>query len=216
MSTLQEIRKNLKSKGAKKEDIKMALVMLMRLEVLDKMVFPENPATINFSIRKHPYGYPVAHRLPDEYTEARYNIYLDGLADFLREEKRKECLWIPKRPRSLLLKPTWEELLVPMMAHEVRHRAQCDCSLKKFSPRNSSLVKDDLLRSIVEFNELEVEERYKIYVRENKSKTFIRDRINRKEFDASVIEDLVAIKIHRKNAYSLREEIASAIKLEAP
>jgi hypothetical protein len=216
LSTLQETRKNLKRRGAKKEDIKVALIILDRLQGLDNMVFPENPATINFSIARHRFGYPVAHH-PNKNSETRYSIYLDGIADFLKEERRQKSLWIAgNRKGRRLLRPTWEELIIPMAAHEVRHRVQCDCSLKKFSPRSSSLIKDDPLRSIIEFNELELKERYKIYVRESKSKTFIKDRINRKEFDASTIERLVANMIHRKNAYSLREEIASVIKLQAP
>jgi len=215
LSTLQEIRKNLKKKGAKKEDIKIGLVILDRLQGLDSMVFPENPATINFSVAKHRFGYPVAHH-PNKNSETRYSIYLDGIAAFFKEEKKRRCLWIAgNRKGRKLLRPTWEELIVPVAAHEVRHRVQCG-SLKKFSPRSSNLIKNDPLRSIIEFNELEFKERYKIYIRENKSKIFIRDRINRKEFDASTIERLVASMIHRENAYSLREEIASTIKLQAP
>ena len=217
MSTLKEIRKELKAKGAKKEDIKIALAVLARLESLDRLVFPENPATINFSIRKHRFGYPIGYH-PNKNTEVRYSIYLDGVAGFFQEEKKKRGLWIPRssKNQTRFLRLTWEELLVSIVAHEIRHRVQQDCSLKKFSPKVANLVEDELLKAIIEFNELEFEERRKIYIRDNKSKTFIKDRVNRKEFDASVIERLVANMIHRKNAYSLREKIVSAIRLQVP
>ena len=114
------------------------------------------------------------------------------------------------------MRPTWEELLVHIAAHEVRHRVQRDCSLKKFSPESANLVKDEFLKKIIRFNELVFEESRNIYIVENKSKTYIKGRINRAEFDARVIERLVAAKIDGKNAYSLREEIVSIIKMPAP
>lgn len=216
MNTLQEIRENLKREGAKKEDIKLALAIMVRLETLDGMVFPENPVTINFSIKRHRFGYVAGH-FPDKSSETRYNIYLCGLVASLKEWKNSKSLWIPgNRKDRRLVRLTWDELLVSIAAHEVRHRVQFDYPLRKFSPRSSSLVKDEPLRSIIEFNELEFEERYKIYIREKKSKTFISERINRKEFDASTIERLVAHMVHRKHAYSLRKEIVAAIKLQAP
>ena len=58
--------------------------------------------------------------------------------------------------------------------------------------------------------------RREIYAKEKRSKVYIKGRINQKEFDAKIIERLVAIKIHGKNAYSLREETASIIKMSAP
>lgn len=212
MSTLKKIRKDLESKGARNEDIEMALAVLVRLEAIDRMVFPKNTAIINFSIGKGRFGHPIGHNK----RKAKYNIYLDGLANFFQEEKRKKCLWIPKRPKSLLLRATQEELLISIAAHEVRHRVQSDCSIKKFSSKNVDLIKDKLLRAVVRFNILEFEEREKIYIRDKESKAFIKDRINRREFDASVIERLVAIKVHQKNVYNLREEIISTIRLEAP
>ena len=220
MSTLKEIGKDLKEKGAKKEDIKMALAIMVYLSSLDSLVFPENPAIINFSIRRHRFGYPVGHH-PAKNDEARYNIYLDGVARFLREEKKERGLWIPNlnkgsRNRSKLLRPTWEELLVPMAAHEVRHRVQCDCSCGQFSPKNTSLVKDRLLRAIVTFEGYVFEENKKTWTQENKPRAYIQERMEPKEFDASVIERLIAAKIHGKNAYSLREEIVSIIKMSAP
>ena len=217
MSTLKELKKELKEKGAKKEDIKVALRMLVCLAGLDRLVFPENPATVNFSIGKYRLGFFTAHRLPSEQTEARYNIYINGLAKSLREEK-KEGLWILNVSKNQFrpMRPTWEELLVHIAAHEVRHRVQRDCSLKKFSPKSANLVKDELLKSTIKFNELVFEESRNIYIGENRSKAYIKGRINRKEFDARVIERLIAAKIHRKNIKDLLEEIVSVIKLQAP
>lgn len=217
MSTLKKIRKELKEKGAKTEDIRVALAMLVCLEALDRLVFPENPATINFSIRKHRFGYPIVYH-PNKDTETRYSIYLDGIAGFFQEEKKGGGLYIPMGSKNQFrpIKPTLKELLVHIAAHEVRHRVQHDCFLKKFSPRSANLIRDGLLKLIIEFEGLVFEESRKIYIRENRSKAYIKDRTNRKEFDASVIERLVAKMIHRKNAYSLREEIVSVIKMQAP
>ena len=217
MSTLKELKKELKEKGAKKEDIKMALRALICLEGIDRLVFPENPATINFSIGKYRLGFFAAHRLPSEQTEARYNIYINGLAKSLREEK-KEGLWIPNVSKNQFrpMRPTWEELLVYVAAHEVRHRVQHDCSLKRFSPKSANLVKDELLKSTIKFNELVFKESKNVYIKDNRSKAYIKGRINRKEFDAIAIERLIAAKIHRKNIKNLLEEIVSTIKMQAP
>lgn len=219
MSTLKETLSNeLKEKGAKKEDIKVALAIFAYLRTLDELVFPENPATVLFVARKHRSGCPVVH-YPNKNTETRYGIYLDGIADYLRKEKEGGGLYIPMGSKNKFrpgMRRVWEELLVPWAAHEVRHRVQHDCSPKKFSPKSANFSESELLKSIIEFTELVFEEDRKIYIRENKSKAYIKSQINRKEFDAKVIERLVSKMIYRKNAYSLREEIASAIKLSAP
>jgi len=217
MSTLREIRKNLKKAGAQRKDIKMALSMMIRLEKLDRIIFPKNPATICFSIKKHRFGYYITHIISDKHTKERYySIYLDGLADFFQEEKQKRFFWVSKNLKTKLIKYTSEELLLSIIAHEVRHRIQQDYSIKKFSNKSASLVKEKILKEVIIFNSFEFKERKKIYIREGKSKEFIEDRINPKEFDASIIENLVAIEIHRKNKNELREKIISAIKLQAP
>ena len=194
----------------------MALTIFVYLAALDRLVFPEDPVAINFSIRKHCSGFLVAHH-PNKNAETRYNIYVDGLADLWEARKKERKSWIPGNRRGhRLVKATREELLVSLAAHEVRHRVQSDCSPKKFSPKSANLVKDKFIKSIIRFEALVLEEDRKTYNKENKSKFFIRGRINRKEFDATVIERLIASKIHRKNAYSLREETASIIKMSAP
>lgn len=217
MSTLKELRKGLREKGAKREDIKAALKMLVYLGGLDRLVFPGNTATINFVVGKYRHGFFAAHRLPNGQTEAGYNIYVNGLAKSLREEK-KEGLWILNVSKNQFrpMRPTWEELLVHIAAHEVRHRAQRDYSLKKFSPGSANSVKNGFLKRIIRFNELVFEESKNIYIAENKSKAYIKGRINRAEFDAGVIERLIAAKIYRKNIKDLLEEIVSTIKMQAP
>ncbi len=190
----------------------MALNILVWLGMLDRMIFREKPAVINFSLKFR--EFQVAHH-PDN-SEVRYTICLDGLADSMKKEKEKGCLWIPgNRRRRRLRKPTWNELIIPIAAHEVRHRVQTDRSVKQFSSESSEMIEDDLLRSIVEYNGLVFQEEYAIYFRENRSEDFIGKRLSLKEFDAKVAEQLVANMIHRKDAYSFKE-IASAIQLQAP
>ncbi|MFH1423614.1 MAG: hypothetical protein ABIG29_01480 [Candidatus Nealsonbacteria bacterium] len=223
MSTLKEIKGSLKQAGFKKEDIKAVLRLLPYLGALDELVFPESPITIGFSTSKNRFEHFAGYH-PGKNAEVKYSIFVNGLAGRLQEEKERRGLWVPDiktkpghKKQSKLLKPTWEELLVPMAAHEVRHRVQNECLCKKFSPlKSAKLIKDDLLRAIVIFEGYVLEENEKTWTKENKPKAFIKERMERTEFDASVIERLVAVKIHGKNAYSLREEIVSIIKMSAP
>jgi hypothetical protein len=218
LSTLKEIRKELKDKRYKKEDINMAFAISRRLETLDRMVFPENPSPIGFSMRKNRFGFLAAHGPPEKDTGLRYFIHVEGINELVHEEKNKKWFFIPKNSNreAKLVRFTWEELLVSVAAHEVRHRVQHDCSIKKFSPRSACLIEDHILRSVIEFNKKEFEKREQIYIRDNEPKVYIKNRINRKEFDASTIEIFITNKIHGKDAYSLREEIARIIKLQAP
>ena len=198
------------------KDIKMARKILIRLEALDKMVFPEKPANFNFSIKKNFFGCFVSQD-PNKRVKSRYTIYLPGLADALNEEKQRKVFWLAeKRGNKKLSDPTWEELLVGIAAHEVRHRFQSDCPCKKFSFKSAATLEDGLLRAAVRFTGLKFKQLKKIYADQGRTKAFISHRTNRKEFDASVIERLVANMIHRKNAYSLLQEIVAAIKLQAP
>lgn len=222
MSTLKESQRTLEQAGFKEEDIKAVLRLLPYLGALDGLVFPESPITIGFSTSKNRFGHFAGYH-PGKNAEVKYSIFVNGLAGRLREEKEHRGLWVPDiktRPghkkQSKLLKPTWEELLVPMAAHEVRHRVQNECLCKKFSLKSAKLIKDDLLRAIVIFEGYVFEENEKTWIKENKPKAFIKERMERTEFDASIIERLVAAKIHGKNAYSLREEITSIIKMSAP
>jgi len=196
----------------------MAFVISRRLEKLDRMVFPENPSPIGFTIIKNRFGFLAAHGPLEQNTGLRYYIYIEGINELAHEEKKKKWFFIPENSNSKpkLIRFTWEELLVSVAAHEVRHRVQADCSIKKFSPRSICLVENHILRSVIEFNKKEFEKREKIYIRDNKPKAYIKNRINRKEFDASTIEIFVTNKIHKKNAYNLREDIARTIKLQAP
>jgi len=217
LSTLKEIKGNLKQAGFKKEDIGVTLRLFLCLESLDKLVFTESPVTVNFVSGKNPFEYFTGYHQRRNGEEI-YNIYVNGIAALIREENKQGFLYLPSGPKNQF-KParyTQEEFLVCTAAHEVRHRFQNNFLVKKFSPRSANLVKDDLLKSVIRFEELVFEECREIYAKEKRSKVYIKGRINQKEFDAKIIERLVAIKIHGKNAYSLREEITSIIKMSAP
>ena len=219
MSTLKKIKRILKEKGVEEENIKMGLAIMMRLEVLDGMVFPENPATIKLVVKRHRFGFLAAHIYPNQKTNERYSIYLDGLASSLKEEKGVGSSFVvgDAGSHARYLKPTWEELLMSIAVHEVRHRFQYDYPLKKFSPKSANLTEEEPLKSIIKFNELSFRKKRKNYLGENRSKTFIKDRTNGEEFDARVIELLAVNIIHeRKNSDNLLEEIASVIRLQAP
>jgi len=217
LSTLKEIRRDLKKKGASREDIEIALELMVRISSLDELVFSKDESCLITLVptRKHVYGFPAAYSRANGDEEETYLIFVNGIADFLKKEKSQKKMVITKekgRNRLKLVPPTWDGLLVPMAAHEVRHRVQRKLKVKKFSPKAKPF--DEVLKWTIEFYTIEFEERKKIYIEEGKSQRYIKDRINPREFDASVIESFVASRIRGRNAGKMKEEIASIIKQE--
>lgn len=219
LNNIRGIRRDLRAEGFGREAIKMALQLMVRISALDRRIFPENSATFCFARKRHKFGYIAGFVRPIKYNHERtYTIFMPDLEANLRREKKAKRVLLKKESRGYrakLISYTWEELLISIASHEVRHRVQSEHSLKRFSPRSIGSFDDPLLRAIISFTKTEFEERRKIYLRDGKSGRFISDRLSRKEFDASVIERLVLHMVHRKNVYTLLEQILLAIKTQA-
>ena|SRR3989338_9478331 len=148
------------------------------------------------------------------------------LAECFKEEKGKKVpIFGPGRHLKLEKYQSDGQFLISVAAHEVRHRIQHDNLIRKFSPEDAKLIDDPLLRLIIEFYEMEFEEREKIYRREKRPEEFIREKLSPKEFDATVIEKFVANKMNEKFTKKPRptlldlkdyEEIVSMIQIAAP
>lgn len=223
LKNFRDIRKKLREKGMKEEDIEKALELEVRIGILDREVFPENPAPLELiadrGVKNNLAMYiPYVPRTKQEC----YVIFVKILSENLRLLKREIKLItynragkIPEFSRAPSY--TWEELLLSLAAHEVRHRIQYNLSIRQFSPQDAPLVDDRLLKHIIMLNEAEFRQRKKIYrSKENRSEGYIREKLSAEEFDASVVGMLVAHKVHRKDFSEAFEEIVSIIKMQAP
>lgn len=217
--SIREIRGGLEAEGFGREVIKLALALMVRISALDRRIFPENPATICFVRKRHKFGYIAGFVRPIKDNPKRtYNIFMADLEANLRGEKQAKRVLLKKGSRGYrakLISPTWNELLILTASHEVRHRVQDDCSLKRFFPRSIGSLDDPLLRAIISFTRTSFKVKREIYLKDGKSKRFISDRLSRGEFDAIVIERLVFHIVHRKDAYPLLQQILLAIKTQA-
>jgi hypothetical protein len=211
--TLKEIERELKSKGAKNKDIAIGLSILPFLAKLDRALFPEKPAVINFSLKKPVFEMHAGH-YPDKRTNVRYSIFLKDLAELLKKQKRRK-VWLLRGKKGILRERTWKELLFCIAGHEVRHRIQHDRKIKKFSPASAKKIKDYQLRSIIEFTTLYFEEKKSTYLQEKRSKCFIRARTSIIEFDAQVIEKML-FHVIRENTYFQEKKILSVLQLQSP
>ena len=99
MSTLKEIKGNLKQAGFKKEDIGVTLRLFLCLESLDKLVFTESPVTVNFVSGKNPFEYFTGYHQRRNGEEI-YNIYVNGIAALIREENKQGFLYLPSGPKN--------------------------------------------------------------------------------------------------------------------
>jgi len=217
--SLQEIGQELKEKGVEERNIKMALALMKRIGALDRKIFPENPASFIFALKEDiPGDFAGFVRPEKDEKERSYQITVKNIAEYIKEEEGKKVPIFGPERQLKFQKYDKEQFLISVAAHEIRHRVQHDHSIKNFSPEDAKLVDDQLLRYIIEFYEIEFEEREKIYRRENKSEEFIKKKLGPKEFDAMVIEKFVANKLHKKPITTPEEleEIVSMIKIVAP
>jgi hypothetical protein len=222
--SLEQVGKELKEMGVEDKDIEIALKLITRIGVLDRKIFPDNPATFSYALKESPEEEFVGFEIPkDSEKERFYRIYLRNLARVFNNRKKEEHLPFFKlgeeKKQIELLRYKPEEFLLSAAAHEVRHRVQKDFSLELLSPDNARSIENQLLRSIIEYCELEFKELKKILTREKKSEEYINYRMRPAEFDAKVIEVLVANKTHefirdksQEDHSALLGEIASAIK----
>ncbi|MFA5767236.1 MAG: hypothetical protein WC919_04905 [Candidatus Paceibacterota bacterium] len=222
MSTFKSLTQELREKGAGNRDIGMALRVMVAISALDELVFSKKErGMINIiPASKHPHKYPVAYHRGDKESEECYLIFVNGIADYLKEEKSKKRVIIKNgRPgnRAKLVKNSWDEMFFRVAAHEVRHRLQNKLKIRKFTPKSAEIIDDRILKWTIEFYTVEFEERKKIYERDGESEDYIRDRMKPREFDASVIESFVISKIRGNGGkISLNKKIASLIKTERP
>lgn len=221
----EEIQQELQEKGVERENIEAALALMKRMGFLDRKIFPENPAAFNFALKENSSGDFAGFIRPEKDGKERsYQICVKDLAECFKEEKSKKVpIFGPERQLKLKKYQNEGQFLISIAAHEVRHRIQHDNFIRKFSPEDTKLVQDPLLRNIIKFYGIEFKEREKIYLKEGKSEEFIKEKLGPKEFDAMVIEKFVANKMHEK-IKKLKtklepedyEEIVSMIQIAAP
>lgn len=191
----EEAVRELKEKGVRKEDIEATLGLEKRISFLDRKIFPENPADINFALKRKSKdfaGFIIPEK--DDDKERSYQIVVKGLARFLEKERNEEVAIFGLDGKCKNEKQYSLEFLIA--AHEVRHRVQRDKGIKQFSPEDAKLVKDQLLSNIIKFCEILFKEREKNYRKENKPEEFIRKKLSPKEFDAMVIERFIGNKLN--------------------
>ncbi|MDO8558960.1 MAG: hypothetical protein Q7R84_01380 [bacterium] len=216
---LEETEKKLKEAGAEKRDIEAALLLMKQIGFLDRRVFPKNPAAFNFALK----GEDLAGFIIPEGDgkERSYQIMVSGLAKLMENKKKQDVSIFDSEGRRKSDKQFTPGLSIA--AHEIRHRAQRDLQVKQFAPGDAEVVKDDILRSIIKFQEMLFKETEKIYRREKRSEEFIKEKLSPKEFDASVIERFIGNKLNDipKRLGSGMEigdldEFASIIQMSAP
>ena len=198
---LEQIESELKEMGVEDKDIEIALKLITRIGALDRKIFPDNPVTFSYTLKEPPEKEFVGFEIPEADEKERfYRIYLKNLARTVNNRIKEELLPFFKlgeeKKQIKLLKHKPEEFLLSVAAHEVRHRVQKDFSLEPLSPDSARSIENQLLKSIIEYRELEFEEIKKILIREKKSEEYISYRMRPDEFDAKVIELFVANKIH--------------------
>ncbi len=168
---------------------------MKQINILDKRIFPENPANFNFVLEKNPHGHFAGFIKPErEEKERSYQIFTKDLAKFIEDEGDNEVSIFSPDGQLKRERQYYPSFLIA--AHEIRHRVQHDRPIRQFSPEDAKLVKDNILRSIIKFQEMVFKEDKKIYRKEKRSEEFIKDKLNPKEFDARVIERLIGNKLN--------------------
>ena len=204
LQSWEETKKELEKRGIEKENIKIAFEIAERIKTLDRIIFPEKPRPFCFVLKESHPGQSATYgpdKADDE--ERSYSIILENLSKNLIEEK------MVVRGR----KYTWEELLMALAAHEVRHRLQFNSSIRRFSPEAANSVDDRFLRDVIRLVGLEFNRKRQILNERGATKEYIEHVLDPLEFDAEVIEKTVAHKVHEKAPL---DEIISTIQMQSP
>ena len=207
MLTSRESEATLASKGIRKRGIDTALALKRSIGKLDKKIFPRAPASIQVSHRESKGRYFATYRsIPSDL----YTIFAANLdAKFGEEGEEKEgiLLFVEKDGILELADDTrdvsLESVIASMAAHEVRHRVQKHLKPGLFEP---ALVREfnlDLLANVRFVAGLLFREMKERYMREKQNKGYIKARINRIEFDATVVQIMALQIFHR--SHSLEE-----------
>mgnify|MGYP001609992957 CR=1 FL=1 len=146
-----------------------------------------------------------------------YSICIENLPKNLTEGREDSRLMITRRgetkKRSGLSRYAWKELFMASAAHEVRHRLQFNCSVGRFSPEAANSVDDQFLKDVIRLVGLEFNQKRQILKERGVAEEYIEHAPDSLEFDAEVIEKIVAYRVHKKTPL---DEIVSAIQIQAP
>ena len=216
--TKSDVRKKLRREGFKKEDIQNALLLLEIISFLDHMVFPDKPLGFAFIRKKDSYGAWAGYCPGNEIEEESYCIHMPGLSRSLKSAKKtRRHIFVFRsekisRPLEGRLAPlyTWEEFLFSIAAHEVRHRIQAVLNTKKFSRRCMHHCVDPL-KGIIEYITLLFKYEGEVLEKRGKSEEHIKSKTNLKEFDARVIEYLVAHSIRERMSFQSLNQVMTLV-----
>jgi hypothetical protein len=224
LSTFSKSRDDLLNLGVNEEDVKAAEYMVPFIGALDEAVFSREQACQICLVptHKHSYEAKIAYAKKEEGRTEEYLLYLNGLSEFLFEDfENKHFIAtrdIENYKPSLRGVSRWQ-ICISIAAHEVRHRLQHKEGVRKFTPRSYLRVKDPQLSCVIEFCGYLDKAKEDLFVEEGRSQRYIKYKLNRREFDAKVIEYLVLGSTHGKSPEQIRDElnsIASMVKLERP
>lgn len=213
MSTVKEMkerfRKGLRKRGMREPDIRIALEICALISVFDQIIFSsDDPCRVEFNVGKKRQGSKNKVETWASYTprkkgrEERYTINVAGLERIYRSKCRKRFLKIAGKKVSVLQKDgkncreavSRDVWAATVAAHEVRHRIQFrrPDAVRMFTSRTWRKVRDPLLENISRFVHYWFKYQRRDMRKDGASEEIIAKMTNRLEFDAAVIETLVA------------------------
>ncbi len=198
-----DAEKQLRKRGLTENDINTAIYLRHWLVLFDGLVFPKHQwcSKIQLSPKPHKDAIVAEYMRGDSKDGERYIIYVPGL--YASMAKTWATTWFfPKVGRGFVLpknirkmKPSLEERIISIAAREVRHRMQSHKLIRPFSPKVLNQERNPLLKLLLKFAINFYRRRRDQMKKEGKSPGQIRKRVNRKEFDATIIEELILHKI---------------------
>ena len=170
-----------------KFDIRMARKIISALARLDGLIFPEKQAIIGIVQRREPrkdefrFSY-ISTSKRGSAKNTCYQIFVVGIEKAIVDEEKKRIILIKEQERKVPYE-NWpfiseEEVIIEIVAHEVRHRVQDIILRERLAPEMEEKIVNRYLRGIIRYVRLLFEEE-------------LPKGDYNKEFDAKVIEFLV-------------------------
>lgn len=199
---LDFVSKELTNRGRTKEEIDMAIKIACCIAFFDSLLFKE-PIVIGFSPNCNKdelfcFFASYYHPSMDKCEREEYTVYIERLPERIQENKGR-FVSFDKNGKPFLTALTLTETIIKIAIHEVRHRLQHNNRVKIFY-RNKKYRNP--IGNFVKFTSLV----YK-YEAKNKPKKYIKERLSNNEFDANVIDNFFADRLHKGKSIKELSEI---------
>jgi len=192
----ENVRNRLVDEGRSDKDIDRAVELMTCIFMINTYALFDDEIPLRFEADRHKYDFIVEYVL--KHSEENYSVFVEDIAEMIDEVLKITPLLLNPDVGLVESIPlvSFHECLLAMAIHEARHRLQYNGIIKLFTAPYAKYCRDIFLKNILEFFGIYFIERRKAFLIQGKSQEYIYRTLNIFEFDAVVIANLAASRLH--------------------